>query len=151
MITLTITGADALEVMSTLRGCNDLIVAGVKAAPPKDEPKAETTTQQAPVIPTSAPASMPPVGQMAPAPVAPPTPPISNFNAPPAAPVPVAAPSYTLDQVTRAGADLITARPDLMGSLMALLPKYGVQTLAALQPEQLGPVATELRALGAKI
>jgi hypothetical protein len=62
-----------------------------------------------------------------------------------------AAPAFTLDQIMRAGSDLLTARPDLMPQLMAMPAKYAVQTLAQLKPEQFGAVATELRQLGAKI
>jgi hypothetical protein len=80
-----------------------------------------------------------------PAPVAAPAP------APtPAAPaVPVTAPTYTLDQIAKAGANLVDAGK--MEQLLALLTKYGVQAVTQLTPDQYGAFATELRALGAQI
>lgn len=68
-----------------------------------------------------------------------------------AAPVmPVAgAPTYTLDQISKAGAALVDAGK--MEPLLALLTKYGVQAITQLQPAQYGAFATELRALGAQI
>lgn len=68
-----------------------------------------------------------------------------------AAPVmPVAgAPTYTLDQISKAGAALVDAGK--MEPLLALLTKYGVQAITQLQPAQYGVFATELRALGAQI
>lgn len=72
------------------------------------------------------------------------------------APTPVAvpttpAPEITGDMVAKAGADLIAANPAAMGPLNGLLQKYGVGCAQELRPEQIGPFATEMRALGAKI
>ena len=68
----------------------------------------------------------------------------------PAPAVPVAgAPTYTLDQISRAGASLVDAGK--MQQLLELLGRYGVQAVTQLQPEQYGAFATELRALGAQI
>lgn len=68
----------------------------------------------------------------------------------PAPTVPVAgAPTYTLDQISRAGASLVDAGK--MQQLLELLGRYGVQAVTQLQPEQYGTFATELRALGAQI
>lgn len=68
----------------------------------------------------------------------------------PAPTVPVAgAPTYTLDQISRAGASLVDAGK--MQQLLELLGRYGVQAVTQLQPEQYGAFATELRALGAQI
>lgn len=79
-----------------------------------------------------------------PAPVAAPAP------APAPAPaVPVTAPTYTLDQIAKAGANLVDAGK--MEQLLALLTKYGVQAVTQLTPDQYGAFATELRALGAQI
>ena len=62
-----------------------------------------------------------------------------------------AAPTYTVEQVGKAGADLVAANPGVMPTLMGLLQKYGVTMVTDLKAEQLGPFATELRALGGKI
>lgn len=77
-----------------------------------------------------------------PAPVAAPAP-------APAPAVPVTAPTYTLDQIAKAGANLVDAGK--MERLLALLTKYGVQAVTQLTPDQYGAFATELRALGAQI
>ena len=69
---------------------------------------------------------------------------------PPAPAVPVAgAPTYTLDQISRAGASLVDAGK--MQQLLELLGRYGVQAVTQLKPEQYGAFATELRGLGAQI
>lgn len=75
---------------------------------------------------------------------------------PVAAPAPVAAPvaathQITIDQIGKAGADLLSKNPAAMPQLMALLQKYGVQSAQQLKPEQIVPFATEMRALGAVI
>lgn len=67
----------------------------------------------------------------------------------PAPAVPVTAPTYTLDQIAKAGANLVDAGK--MEQLLALLTKYGVQAVTQLTPDQYGAFATELRALGAQI
>lgn len=68
----------------------------------------------------------------------------------PAPAVPVAgAPTYTLDQISRAGASLVDAGK--MQQLLELLSRYGVQAVTQLKPEQYGAFATELRGLGAQI
>lgn len=88
----------------------------------------------------------------APAPAAPVSPaPVTPTQTPtpaPAAPV-AGAPTYTLDQISRAGASLVDAGK--MQQLLELLGRYGVQAVTQLQPEQYGTFATELRALGAQI
>ena len=68
----------------------------------------------------------------------------------PKAPV-APAPTYTLEQVSRAGAELISADSGKLPQLRELLQKYSVPAVAELQPDQLGSFATELRALGAQI
>ena len=127
------------------------------------------TPAAAPVAPVAAPVSLAPVNPTpgpAPttaAPVAAPSPsPTPVTNAPTAGPtsaapgntpapaVPVAgAPTYTLDQISRAGASLVDAGK--MQQLLELLGRYGVQAVTQLKPEQYGAFATELRALGAQI
>lgn len=68
----------------------------------------------------------------------------------PKAPV-APAPTYTLEQVSRAGAELISADSGKLPQLRDLLQKYGVPAVYELKPDQLGSFATELRALGAQI
>lgn len=83
----------------------------------------------------------------APAPVTPP--PAPNYT-PGLAPT-TSAPSYTPEQVGKAGADLIASNSAKMPDLLALLQQFGVPAITELKPEQLGPFATALRGLGAKI
>lgn len=68
----------------------------------------------------------------------------------PKAPV-APAPTYTLEQVCRAGAELISADSGKLPQLRELLQKYGIPAVSELKPDQLGSFATELRALGAQI
>ena len=101
-----------------------------------------------------APAPVPaPAAPVSPAPVTPtqtPTPAPAAPGNTPAPTVPVAgAPTYTLDQISRAGASLVDAGK--MQQLLELLGRYGVQAVTQLQPEQYGAFTTELRALGAQI
>jgi hypothetical protein len=104
------------------------------AAFPTAQPPAQPQYQQPPTVPP-APATVP----TAPNPASP-----SNPQQPPAA-----APTYTLEQLARAGAAL--AQAGKMEDALALLGRYGVQTVNQLKPEQYGPFATELRALGAQV
>lgn len=93
-------------------------------------------TGPAPAMPqTPGPAAPAPVPPAPAAPITPPAP--APAPAPQtAAPVmPVAgAPTYTLDQITKAGAALVDAGK--MEPLLALLTKYGVQAITQLQPAQ---------------
>lgn len=102
----------------------------------------------APVTPTQTPAptATPPVA--APAPTAGQTSAAPGNTPAPTVPV-TGAPTYTLDQISRAGASLVDAGK--MQQLLELLGRYGVQAVTQLQPEQYGAFATELRALGAQI
>ena len=107
-------------------------------------------TSPAPVMPQTP----GPAAPAAPAPVTPPPAPAAPAPAPapqtaaPAMPV-AGAPTYTLDQISKAGAALVDAGK--MEPLLGLLTKYGVQAITQLQPAQYGVFATELRALGAQI
>lgn len=67
-----------------------------------------------------------------------------------AAPV-ASGPTYTVEQIGKAGADLVSQAPGKMPELLALLQKYGARAITELKPEQLGAFATELRGLGAKL
>ena len=70
----------------------------------------------------------------------------------PAPAVPLAqAPTFTLPEISKAGADLIGANPGLLPKVNELLAQYGIQTLDKLKPDQFGAFATALRGLGAKI
>lgn len=122
-----------------------------------DEPLPVASYPTAPA-PAPAPAPAAPVSPAPAAPVAAPSPaPAPTAGQTSAAPgntpaptVPVAgAPTYTLDQISRAGASLVDAGK--MQQLLELLGRYGVQAVTQLQPEQYGAFATELRALGAQI
>ena len=57
--------------------------------------------------------------------------------------------TYTLDDLSRAGAELIDQGK--MPQLIEILKKNGVQAITQLKPEQYAAVATELVALGAKL
>ena len=113
-------------------------------------------TSPAPVMPQTP----GPAAPAAPSPVAPPPAPAAPVTPPAPAPAPApqtaapvmpvaGAPTYTLDQISKAGAALVDAGK--MEPLLALLTKYGVQAITQLQPAQYGVFATELRALGAQI
>ena len=109
---------------------------------------AATSTLPQPVTP----ASVVPAAANVPTPQVPETTtptPATTANTAAVAGVPIAAPTYTLDQLARAGAAL--AQAGKMQEALALLAKYGVQTVNQLKPEQYGAFATELRALGAQV
>lgn len=103
-----------------------------------------------PTAPAPAPAPAAPVAAPSPAPAPTAGQTSAAPGSTPAPTVPVAgAPTYTLDQISRAGASLVDAGK--MQQLLELLGRYGVQAVTQLQPEQYGAFATELRALGAQI
>jgi hypothetical protein len=139
MFTLTINGNTPAELFANL----------AKLAAENGGIAPATAPQPAPPIanPTQAvAASTVPVAAIAT------TPPAQNATTPPFAPtanVPAAAPTYTLDALARAGATL--AQSGKMEQALALLARYGVQTVNQLKPEQYGAFATELRALGAQV
>lgn len=166
MYTLTIDGNTPEELFANL----EKMAATNKGVAPVTAP--QPTPQQQPVNPTqlTAPAAnayaMPPMAQPPiAAPTAPavpavanvPTAPAQTYTPPtPATPaanpmpaVPASAPTYTLDALARAGATL--AQSGKMQEALALLARYGVQTVNQLKPEQYGAFATELRALGAQV
>lgn len=101
----------------------------------------QTTAPTAPLPPAVAPAQASVPGTAAPA---------TSTMPPVSAPI-AAAPSYTLDQVGKAGADLIVEHPEKMQALTTLLQQFGVASVQALKPDQLGAFATALRGLGAKL
>lgn len=91
--------------------------------------KVKEAMAQAPIVP------MP-----AAAPVA--TPPTTAV-APPAGP--------SRAEVATAGAQLLSQQPALQAQLVALLGKYGAQTVQDVPEAQLGAFAADLRAMGARI
>lgn len=152
-IKLTITGMDPVELFSTIKGFAALLADDVPTAVPEEKTQAQpinSTPTVAPpaAIPTAAtpsPEIVPPVPTI---PTAAPAPSIPT--AAPAVPT-TQAPAYTIDQLSRAGADLITAHPEHMGKLNAIMAGYGVQTIAQLPKEYYGDLALKLRELGAQI
>ena len=102
----------------------------------------------APVAPAPVQTAPTPAPAPVPTPAAPPVTPMPTAAAP-APVVPVTAPTYTLDQIAKAGANLVDAGK--MEQLLALLTKHGVQAVTQLTPDQYGAFATELRAFGAQI
>lgn len=61
------------------------------------------------------------------------------------------APGYTVEQISRAGADLVQADPTKMQALLGMLQQFGVATIQMLKPEQFGAFANGLRSLGARL
>lgn len=128
------------------------IKAAMQAAP------AQIVTQQPAAAPTasvqaSVAANPIPGAQQSPIPAAAITAPAPTPAAPSAlGAVPTTpTPQITGGMVAKAGADLIAANPAAMAQLNGLLQKYGVGCAQELRPDQIGPFATEMRALGAKI
>lgn len=113
----------------------------------------------APVAPAPAPAAPAPAAPVNPTPAGAPIArgPVPTAPSPTAAPTsPTAAPTspapqITIDQIGKAGADLLNKDPSAMPKLMGLLQKYGVQSAQQLKPDQIGAFATDLRTIGAVI
>lgn len=120
----------------------------VASYPTAPAPAPAAPVSPAPVTPTQTPAPAPAAPVAAPAPTAGQTSAAPGNTPAPTVPV-TGAPTYTLDQISRAGASLVDAGK--MQQLLELLGRYGVQAVTQLQPEQYGAFATELRALGAQI
>lgn len=143
MYEITIKGNTPAELFANL---SQMAAANANTAPAPAAPIAQSPVaapMAAAAVPSAAPVpAAPPAPATAPAPVA--TAPVSA----PAA-VPTAAPTYTLDALARAGAAL--AQAGKMNEALAVLAKYGVQSVNQLKPEQYGAFAAELRALGAQI
>lgn len=120
----------------------------VASYPTAPAPAPAAPVSPAPVTPTQTPTPAPAAPVAAPAPTAGQTSAAPGNTPAPTVPV-TGAPTYTLDQISRAGASLVDAGK--MQQLLELLGRYGVQAVTQLQPEQYGAFATELRALGAQI
>lgn len=130
----------------------EAVNAAMQAAP------AQIMTPQPTVAPTNPTPAMPPDDAVnasapaqtnAPAPTA--VPAATAYPSSPTAVPTTSAPQITGDMVAKAGADLIAANPAAFGPLNSLLQKYGVSCAQELRPDQIGPFATEMRALGAKL
>lgn len=67
----------------------------------------------------------------------------------PAAAVPTTERAYTLEELSRAGAELLDKGKG--AEAVALMGHFGVQSITDMKPEQYGALATALRGLGAKI
>lgn len=122
-----------LDIKITI-SCPDLIQAA-RILTKQSDPKPE-----APIPAASAPAAT----------TAPAVPKAPVSTAPASVPV-TAAPSFTLEQVAKAGADYVAANPNQMPAVMALLQQFGIQSVQQLKTDQIGPFATALRGLGARI
>lgn len=128
---------------------------GGRAEEPNPATASAPTSTGVSVTP-QAPAAAPMQAPVAANPIPPYAPSMGTPGAVPIAPTPAAvptspAPQITGDMVAKAGADLIAANPAAMAQLNALLQKYGVSCAQELRPDQIGPFATEMRALGAKV
>lgn len=147
MIEIKFTGEHPLEALASMTAyamyCmdNSSVAEAASRLVDKTAPAAPMT----PIPAAAAPAPAAPVPN-APMPGAVPIAPAAPAQPPVAPP-----PTYTFEQVGRAGADLVAANPALMPTLMNLMQRYGVQQVTELKSEQLGPFATELRGLGAKL
>ena len=173
MIEIKITGTTPLEALASVTAfgwhcmTNPDVHAGAtrvleaeKNMPNLDTASAPTPAPAVPPVVTApvahAPAPAAPAAPVNPAPAPVATAPVAGpqvtppGNAPATAPV-AAAPTYTVEQIGKAGADLVSQDAGKMPGLLALLQKYGVQAITQLKPEQLGAFATELRGLGAKL
>lgn len=150
MVELKICGDSAGEVLAELRTLvNQVVQDGEnKAAAPAHQAAAPAAWP----TPTPVAALAAPVTAPSPAPV---TSAGQNYASPGNRPVPSApvasAPAITLKQVSKAGADLITADPSRLTALNGLLQRYGIASVQELPAEQIGTFATELRGMGAKI
>lgn len=112
--------------------------APVQAAAPTPAPVAPVQT---PAVPAQTPAVQPMPAQ-APAGVAP-------QPAPALMPAAPAAKKYTRDEIAKAGS--VLASQGKIPELLALLNKYGVQSVVQLDPGKYDAFANDLRALGAAL
>lgn len=146
------------EINVTIK-CPDLLLAataiaaafkpGTRAAADTQAP-AQTRSMPVPAAPAAAPTTPVSAPVDAQAPVCTARPAVPAPSVAPMAPT-APAPSFTLDQVGKAGADLIAANPSKMPELVALLQQFGVPAITQLTPDQIGSFATALRGLGARI
>lgn len=142
----------------------DAVTPAASSAPqaaPSSSVSAVEKTAQAPTIETPAtvqapstpapemPSTPAPATPVAPAPGAPSTPNPATPE-PPVSVVPTApAKEYSLDELLTATAPLMDAGK--IADLQALMQKYGVASMMEIPKEKYGELATDLRALGAKL
>ena len=135
-IKLTVEMPDLLKAAELLVNCAIKVADAKKAGREAELERVQACAKtETPVAPYTAPAMPLPDPTPAPAPVTAPT----------------AAPSFTIAQVSRAGAMLLTAKPELQGELMGLLGRFGAKTAQELPQDRLGEFAAELRRMGANI
>ena len=131
--------------LATLVQCIQDVLRVSNAQLVTEKPAETTTAVSQPVIQNPAPVVQQPVAPVAPtvAPVAP--------DVPVAPPVPTTpAKNYTWAEIQTACAPLIDNGASQQ-ALMALLPKYGVQSLMNIPQTRYGELVIDLRALGAKL
>lgn len=170
MIKIEITGNDLLEALANIAAYGLLCMENREVS---DAAGAIIETARNKRVPHTAEVSVPPTTPPAPpstAPAAPigqsqagsaqaaspgsttPSDPAPTPAPAPATGVPVAAtPTYTLEQISKAGAELLGQHPELRDALMGLLRDQGVEAVYQLDPAQYGAYATALRGLGARI
>lgn len=154
-IKITITAPELTEAINNLavalsNGAGNNIGAVAPVAPTTATPVPEAPTtapQYAPAVPTTPNVNYPTDATQSVN--AAPIPPVPIGVAPTAPTVPTAAPTFTLEMLSKAGADLVDMGK--MDSLMMLLQNFGVEAITSLNPEYYGAFATELRNLGAQI
>ncbi|MDU0938788.1 MAG: hypothetical protein E7A81_00670 [Clostridiales bacterium] len=108
----------------------------------------------APIAPESEPVQTQAV-PTAPVPTTPvqetPTVPVQPAPQPVVAPVATTEHTFTVDELAKAGTDLMAAKPDVTVQLQQLLANFGVLGIPELPAERYGEFATALRGLGANI
>lgn len=119
-----------------------------RQTPPASNATAPAAASPVPTVPqaVSSPAQVNPPAPQAAVP-APAQSPITLVPPPP--PAAPAASSYTLEQISMAGAGLADAGKT--ADLINLLAQFGTNTVKGLKPEQYGAFATALRGMGAAI
>lgn len=60
-------------------------------------------------------------------------------------------PKYTLDQISKAAADLITSNAESQTKLLELLKKFNVESLPELKPENYAEFGKELKEVGGNL
>lgn len=152
-ITMEITGlpealnnlANAITASTASAAASAAPVAAEPVAAPVAAPAAPAVnpTMAAPVQPA------PTTGTVAPTPAPAPVQANATATAAPAVSTAPAERSYTLEELSRAGAGLVDR--GMMPQLCELLRKYGVQAVTMLDPSQYGALAADLKALGANL
>lgn len=120
------------------------------AITPKAEAPAPVTPASVPAPAVTASPAPAPTPEPAPGPKAPEPAPAPKVPEPPVAAVPTApAKDYSLDELLTATAPLMDAGK--ISELQALMQKYSVASMMEIPKERYGELATDLRALGARL